>query len=207
MLFLLFSPQPVEPPPLRPALQRVQTSSRVQLLRRGEQATLSMQVPVPVERAWAVLTNYARTLAAMPDVATVKLVSRQGQKLRLQQVLQAPYTFGLRINVLLEGEENPQSGSLRYSLVRGENIRALSGEWTLTPDAEGTLVRHTIRLQPEIPGLLQSSFRSLHDASLRQSFETLRQLMLAPSLSVNRDPSNRVSTTTTPSPLSVKAKG
>ena len=88
MLFLLFSPQPVEPPPLRPALQRVQTSSRVQLLRRGEQATLSMQVPVPVERAWAVLTNYARTFAAMPDVATVQLVSRQGQQLMLQQVLQ-----------------------------------------------------------------------------------------------------------------------
>ncbi len=88
MLFLLFSPQPVESPPLRPALQLVQASGRVQLVRRGEQATLSMQVPVPIDRAWAVLTNYARTFAAMPDVATVKLVSRQGQKLRLQQVLQ-----------------------------------------------------------------------------------------------------------------------
>ncbi len=207
MLFLLLNPQLVVQPPLQPALQQLQASGSVQLVRRGEQATLSMQVPVPVERAWAVLTNYARTFAAMPDVAAVQLVSRQGQKLRLQQVLQAPYTFGLRINVLLEGEENPQSNSLRYRLVRGENILALSGEWTLTPDAEGTLVRHTIRLQPEIPGLLQSSFRSLHDASLRQSFETLRQLMLAPALSDNRIPSTRVSTTTPPSPLSVKAKG
>ena len=207
MLFLLLTLQPVEPPPLKPALQHVQASGRVQLVRRGEQATLTMQVPVPVERAWAVLTNYARTFAAMPDVAAVQLVSRQGQKLQLQQVLQAPYTFGLRINVLLEGEENPQSRNLRYRLVRGENILALSGEWTLTPDAGGTLIRHTIRLQPEIPCLLQSSFRSLHDASLRQSFETLHQLMLAPSLSDNRVPSNSVTTTTTPRPLSVKAKG
>ena len=207
MLFLLLTPQPVEPPPLPPALQVVQASGRVQLVRRGEQATLSMQVPVPVERAWAVLTNYSRTFAAMPDVAAVQLVSRQGQKLRLRQVLQAPYTFGLKINVLLEGEENPQNRSLRYRLVRGDNIRALSGEWTLTPDAGGTRVRHTIQLTPEIPGLLQSSFRSLHDASLRQSFEKLRQLMRAPSLSDNRVPSNSMTTTTTPRPLSVKAKG
>ncbi|WP_250395493.1 SRPBCC family protein [Synechococcus sp. MU1655] len=207
MLFLLFNPQLVEQPPPQPALQQLQASGSVQLVRRGEQATMSMRVPVPPERAWTVLTNYARTFAAMPDVAAVQLVSRQGQKLRLQQVLQAPYTFGLRINVLLEGEENPQTRNLRYRLVRGDNIRALSGEWTLTPDAEGTLVRHTIQLTPEIPGLLQSSFRSLHDASLRQSFETLRQLMLAPALSDNRVPSNSVTTTTTPSPLSVKAKG
>ena len=207
MLFLLLTLQPVEPPPLKPALQRVQASGRVQLVRRGEQATLTMQVPVPVERAWAVLTDYARTFAAMPDVAAVQLVSRQGQKLRLRQVLQAPYTFGLKINVLLEGTENPQNRSLSYQLMNGENIRALSGEWALSEDAAGTLVRHTIRLTPEIPGLLQSSFRSLHDASLRQSFETLRQLMLAPSLSDNRVPSNSATTTTTPSPLSVKAKG
>ena len=207
MLFLLLNPQLVVQPPLQPALQQLQASGSVQLVRRGDQTTLSMQVPVPVERAWAVLTNYARTFAAMSDVAAVQLVSRQGQKLRLQQVLQAPYTFGLRINVLLEGEENPQSRNLRYRLVRGDNIRALSGEWMLTPDAEGTLVRHTIQLTPEIPGLLQSSFRSLHDASLRQSFETLRQLMLAPSLSDNRLPSNSMTTTTTPRPLRVKAKG
>ena len=207
MLFLLLNPQLVVQPPPQPALERLQASESVQLVRRGEIATISMRVPVPPARAWAVLTNYARTFAAMPDVAAVELMSRQGKKLRLQQVLQAPYTFGLRINVLLEGEENPQSRNLRYRLVRGENILALSGEWTLSEDAGGTLVRHTIQLTPEIPGLLQSSFRSLHDASLRQSFETLRQLMLAPSLSENRVPSNSVTTTTTPSPLSVKAKG
>ena len=207
MLFLLLNPQLVVQPPPQPALQQLEARGSVQLVRRGEIATISMRVPVPPERAWAVLTNYARTFAAMPDVAAVQLLSRQGRQLRLQQVLQAPYTFGLRINVLLEGEENPQSRNLRYRLVRGENILALSGEWTLSEDAGGTLVRHTIRLQPEIPGLLQSSFRSLHDASLRQSFETLRQLMLAPSLSDNRLPSNSMTTTTTPRPLSVKAKG
>ena len=178
---LLLNPKPFEQPrPLRPALQRLQSSGRVQLVRRGEKATLSMRVPVPIERAWAVLTNYASTFAALPDVAAVQLVSRQGQRIRLRQVLQAPYTFGLRINVLLEGEENPQNSSLRYKLVRGENIRALSGQWTLSQDAGGTLVRHTIQLTPEVPGIMQSSFRSLHDASLRQSFEKLRQLMLSP---------------------------
>ena len=139
------------------ALQAQQTQS-VQLVRNGEQATVSMQVPVPPRRAWKVLTNYTQTLGAMPDVVSVQLVSRQNQTVRLRQVLQAPYTFGLRVQALLEGKEDPQRLRLSYSLVNGERIRALSGRWTLTPEAGGTRVVHSIQLTPEVPTFLQGSF-------------------------------------------------
>ncbi len=181
MLWLLLNPQLQEPPPPKPAaLVQLRASEQVQLIRNGEKATVSMQVPVPAERAWAVLTDYTRTFSAMPDVKAVSLVSRKGQQLRLRQVLKAPYTFGLSITALLEGKEDVKSRTLRYWLVQGDRISALSGDWTLTPVAGGTRIVHTIRLKPEVPPLLLPSFRSLHDASLQKNFKTLRQLMLAP---------------------------
>ncbi len=181
MLWILLNPHLQQPPRPKPAaLVQLQASGQVQLVRNGEKATVSMQVPVSPQRAWAVLTDYTRTFAAMPDVKAVSLVSRKGQRLRLRQVLKAPYTFGLTITALLEGTEDSKSRTLRYGLVQGERIHALSGHWTLTPVAGGTRIVHTIRLKPEVPPLLLPSFRKLHDASLRENFKTLRQLMLAP---------------------------
>ena len=151
----------------------------VSLQRQGLQTRVSMHVAVPLPQAWAVLTDYQRSFGAMPDVASVSLVSRQGQRLRLRQVLQAPYTFGLRITALLDGEEHPSTGRLHYALVQGDHIRALSGHWTLTPEAGGTRIVHVIRLEPEVPPLLMPTFRGLHDTSLKQGFETLRRLLLS----------------------------
>ena len=168
------------PPEAPPALVRFAQQPNVSLQRQGLQTRVSMHVAVPLQQAWAVLTDYQRTFGAMPDVTSVSLVSRQGQRLRLRQVLQAPYTFGLRITALLDGEEQRSIGELRYSLVQGDHIRALSGQWTLTPDTGGTRIVHTIRLEPEVPPLLMPAFRQLHDASLRRGFERLHQLMLQP---------------------------
>ena len=108
------------------AIQAQKASGNIQLVRRGEQTPLSMQVPVPPNRAWRIITNYTKTLGAMPDVVSVELISRQNQTVRLHQVLQAPYTFGLRIKTLLEGKEDPDELQLSYRLLKGEFIRALS---------------------------------------------------------------------------------
>ena len=50
------------------AIHSQQASGSIQLLRRGEQTTLSMRVPVPPNRAWSIITNYTKTLGAMPNV-------------------------------------------------------------------------------------------------------------------------------------------
>ena len=165
-----------------------------------------MRVPVPPNRAWSIITNYTKTLGAMPDVVSVELVSKQNQKVRLHQVLQAPYTFGLRIETLLEGKEDPDELQLNYWLVRGEFIRALSGQWTITAESGGTRIVHNIRLTPDVPSLMLGHFRNLHDTSLRENFKTLRQLMLA-SASRSQSLSKPMAIITTrPNPLNNNAK-
>ena len=99
------------------AIHAQQGSGTIQLLRRGEQTTLSMRVPVPPTQAWNIITRYTTTLSAMPDVVSVELISRQNQTVRLRQVLKAPYTFGLRIQTLMEGQEDPDQLQLSYRLV------------------------------------------------------------------------------------------
>lgn len=109
--------------PSPPALVQPHSPAVVQIEREGERALISMNVPVAPERAWAVLTDYAHTFAAMPDVQAVEVLSCQGNSIRLRQRLQAPYTFGLPIETVLEGQEDPSRFQLSYALVRGTHIR------------------------------------------------------------------------------------
>ena len=194
------------PPMPEVAIHAHQNSGTIQLVRRGEQTTLSMRVPVPPTQAWNIITSYTTTLRAMPDVVSVELISKQNQTVRLHQVLQAPYTFGLRVQTLLEGKEDPDELQLNYWLVRGEFIRALSGRWALTPESGGTRVVHNIQLTPDVPSFMLESFRSLHDTSLRENFNILRQLMLAPTPRSQRLSKPRAMTSTRPNPLNSNAK-
>ena len=166
--------------PAPAALVQPHNPAVVQIERQGERALISMDVPVAPEQAWAVLTDYANTFAAMPDVQAVEVLSRQGNNVRLRQRLQAQYTFGLPIETLLEGQEDPSRFKLSYALVRGTHIRKLSGHWMLTAIAGGTRIEHTLKLSPDVPSLLLGTFENLHDASLKEGFRALRQLMLTP---------------------------
>ena len=182
-----------------------QAKATTQLERRGAVVSLAMTVPVPPQQAWAVLTNYTPTFSAMPDVKAVQVHSRQNNTVRLRKVLQAPYTFGLEIQALLQGHEDPTDFSLSYALVRGTHIRELKGQWSLTPIPEGTRVEHSLELIPEVPSILMSTFRTLHDSSLRQSFTTLHQLMLAPSEGIPHRSSSNVTRAINPRALSISA--
>ena len=188
------------------AIHSQRGSGTIQLVRRGEQTTLSMHVPVPPTQAWNIITSYAKTLSAMPDVVSVELISRQNQTVRLRKVLQAPYTFGLRVQTFLEGKEDPDRLQLSYRLIRGEFIRALSGRWTITAEPGGTRVVHNIRLTLNVPNLILGSFRGLHDTSLRENFKTLRQLMLASTSRSQSLSKPRAIITTRPNPLNNNAK-
>ena len=164
--------------PAPAALVQPHNPAVVQIERQGERALISMDVPVAPEQAWAVLTDYANTFAAMPDVQAVEVLSRQGNNVRLRQRLQAPYTFGLAIETVLEGQEDPSRFKLSYALVRGTHIRNLSGHWMLAAIAGGTRIEHTLKLSPDVPSLLLGTFQNLHDTSLREGFRAVRQLML-----------------------------
>ena len=68
----------------------------------------------------------------MPDISKVKLLSQEGNVIRIRQTYKAPYTFGLAISATLSVRETPKT-SIRFDMVEGDLIRQLNGSWTITP--------------------------------------------------------------------------
>lgn len=138
---------------------------------------VSVLVPVSAQKAWAVLTDYEAMAGVMPDIQQAKVVRRSGRSLELAQTYKAPYTFGLSIKARLRIEETPPS-RMSYQLISGDRIEELQGTWTLTPVNGGVLLKHQIRLRPQIPGFLLSTYYELSETNLRQSMQILAKLML-----------------------------
>jgi hypothetical protein len=67
---------------------------------------------------------------------------------------------------------------MSYQLISGDRIEELQGTWTLTPVNGGVLLKHQIRLRPQIPGFLLSTYYELSETNLRQSMQILAKLML-----------------------------
>jgi carbon monoxide dehydrogenase subunit G len=147
-------------------------------LLKGSQGdyTVSVVVDTTQQKAWKVLTNYESTATAMPDIKQAKLISRQGNRIEVAQTYQAPYTFGLRIKARLAVTETPPR-QMSYRLISGDRIRSLQGNWTLTPVKGGVLVKHQIKIDPDLPALLRPLYFELSETNLRQSMEILRNLM------------------------------
>ncbi len=146
----------------------------------GGVTTATIIVPVTNGRAWDVLTRYESTGIRMPDIKDAKVLVRSGNSLKLSQVYQAPYTFGLEIQAVLVIKETPKN-KIEYQLVKGELIRSLKGSWNLTPVHGGTLVSHVIEIDPEVPEIIKPLFYELSETNLSQSMLILRKLMLEPS--------------------------
>jgi len=145
---------------------------------RGQQGNYSASVfvAVPAKRAWAVLVNYEAMAGVMPDIKEAKVLRRTGSVVEVQQTYQAPYTFGRRIKAVLSMRETP-TRQLSYELVRGDQIRELSGTWTITPVAGGVQLRHQIRVDPEVPSFVRPLYFELMETNLRQSMTIVKRLM------------------------------
>jgi hypothetical protein len=140
--------------------------------------TASVFVAVPAARAWSVLTGYEAMAGVMPDIKEAQVLQRNGSVVELQQTYQAPYTFGRRIKaVLTMREQAPRQ--LSYELVRGDMIRELRGNWTITPVRGGVILRHQIQIEPVLPDFLRPIYDELSEANLRQSMAILKRLMEA----------------------------
>lgn len=138
--------------------------------------TASILVATTPQNAWRVLTNYEATALAMPDIKQARLISRQGNRVEVAHTYQAPYTFGLRINARLAVTETPPR-QMSYRLISGDRIRSLQGNWTLTPVKGGVLVKHQVKIDPDLPAVLRPLYFELSETNLKQSMVILRNLM------------------------------
>ena len=159
-------------------LAQAGNAARSQPTVRGSQGayTATVFVAAPARRAWSVLTGYEAMSGVMPDIKEAKVLSRSGGSVELQQVYLAPYTFGRRIKAVLTMRETAPR-QLSYSLVRGDQIRVLQGSWTITPVSGGVLLRHQLKVDPEVPGFVRPLYFELMEANLRQSMTILKRLM------------------------------
>ena len=153
-------------------------ATTIQVQQSGNTRTAVMTLPVSQAHAWTVLTNYVATGEAMPDISKVQLLSRQGNLIRMRQIYQAPYTFGLTISATLAVKESPKT-AITFQMLKGDRIRKLNGSWTITPVIDGARIKHSITLVPELPGMLQPVFAELTRDSLRKSMQRLSGLMQA----------------------------
>ncbi len=139
--------------------------------------TASVLVSAPPTQAWEVLTRYESTALRMPDIRYVKIIERNGSKVKLQQTYKSSYTFGLKIPALLEVEEKGRS-MINYQLIEGNLIKKLEGNWILIPTNDGTLIAHRIEIEPALPGFLKPLFASRFEKNLKNSMVILRQIIL-----------------------------
>jgi hypothetical protein len=145
---------------------------------RGRQGnyTATIFVAAPARRAWNVLTGYEAMAGVMPDIKEAKVLGRSGNTVELQQVYQAPYTFGRRIKAVLTMRESAPR-QLSYNLVKGDQIRVLQGNWTITPVAGGVQLRHQLKVDPVVPGFVRPLYFELMETNLEQSMTILKRLM------------------------------
>jgi hypothetical protein len=145
---------------------------------RGSQGnyTATVFVAASPRRAWSVLTGYEAMAGVMPDIKEARVLSRNGSNVELQQVYQAPYTFGRRINAVLTMRETAPR-QLSYQLLRGDQIKQLQGNWTITPVSGGVQLRHQLQVDPVIPSFVRPLYYELMGTNLEQSMRILKRVM------------------------------
>ena len=106
----------------------------------------SIVVNTTPQRAWTVLTRYEAMAGQLPDIQQVRLLSRSGNSVQLQQTYQAPYTFGRRIRATLRLQEVPPK-QRSYQLIQGDDLRELQGSWTFKPLGKNIGTTHQLGIK------------------------------------------------------------
>ena len=138
-------------------------------------ATISIkESPIKV---WEILTNYKETGNKMPDIKEVKLLKDSSNYKIIEHTYKAPYTFGQKVKAIIKVQEDPNI-IISYKLVKSNLIKTLEGFWIINPTQNGTLLTHSIYLEPILPRLLKPYFLDLFESNLEKSMNILKEIIL-----------------------------
>ncbi|WP_317204434.1 SRPBCC family protein [Janthinobacterium sp.] len=120
------------------------------------EVTASGVVQAPPATVWKVLTGYDRMNEFVPDLASCRVLSRNGNEVIVEQFGTARFLFMAKsIHLIVRATETPMS-SIDISLVSGD-MKHYESHWELQPVAEtgGTRVFYSGKLSPNfyVPGL------------------------------------------------------
>ncbi len=90
-----------------------------------------LSTPISIDNLWSVLTDYNNLSTFIPNLTSSHLVSRNGDRVHLQQVGSQKF-IGIKFSasVHLELEEDRNSGILKFKLLKGD-FRRFEGSWRM----------------------------------------------------------------------------
>ena len=148
---LLAQGQRIELPKLEVAVSRV-TQDGLHLYEVDASGT----VQAPLATVWKTLTTYERMNEFVPDMASCRVLSRNGNEVIIEQYGTARFLFMSKsIHLIVRATETPMQ-SIDIALISGD-MKHYESRWELFPLPEGgTKVVYTGRLVPNfyVPGLL-----------------------------------------------------
>ena len=103
--------------------------------------------PVSADQIWTVLTDYDQLSAFIPNLASSRLLRREGNKVYLQQEGCQQF-LGMRFSasVELELEEFAPDGALKFKMTKGD-FRRFEGTWRLKTMPEATSLFYELTVQ------------------------------------------------------------
>lgn len=103
--------------------------------------------PISASRIWSVLTDYDQLSVFIPNLASSRLLSRNGNKVNLQQEgCQQFLGMKFSASVELELEEFCADDTLRFRMMKGD-FRRFEGMWRLRTMPEGTALFYELTVQ------------------------------------------------------------
>ena len=103
--------------------------------------------PVSVEQIWNVLTDYDQLNSFIPNLASSRLLLREGDKVHLQQEgCQQFLGMKFSASVELELEEFCSEGTLKFKMKKGD-FRRFEGTWRLRSTPEATALFYELTVQ------------------------------------------------------------
>jgi ribosome-associated toxin RatA of RatAB toxin-antitoxin module len=129
----------------------------VRTARDGEFVTVSASALMRVDPgvAWAVLSDYDHLSKFIPDMESSRVLSREGNKLRVEQRGDVGFLFYREpVNVLLEVDEEPPRLIVARSI--SGNVKGLETRYELHSSSAGVRLDYTGRFVPafSIPPLI-----------------------------------------------------
>jgi ribosome-associated toxin RatA of RatAB toxin-antitoxin module len=114
-------------------------------------------VQAPLATVWRVLTTYDRMNEFVPDLASCRVLSRNGNEVIVEQFGTARFLFMAKsIHLIVRATENPMS-SIDIALISGD-MKHYESRWELVPlhETGGTRVLYSGKMSPNfyVPGML-----------------------------------------------------
>jgi ribosome-associated toxin RatA of RatAB toxin-antitoxin module len=143
---------PHDAPALALNVERVEDAGGAGFYRIDSTAT----VAATPATAWRILTDYDRLAEFVPDLTSVRVLSRDGDTVVVEQLGRASFLFFSRaIHLVVQVHEQPQQ-QIDTTLVDGD-MKVYRCRWTLTAlPGGGTRVQYHAAIEPKfyVPGIV-----------------------------------------------------